>query len=180
MQTPRTSVLLPMCSCDFVLLRRSTSCSSWSEQSEDKSLCGAEIHKPDPRSCPSLYGAGLYKCPSVLSVDSVASTFLPSPSPDSTRSSSTTRIGIGPVRCTLTALVPLHPPDILPDVFNGIVNWILFKTIKYIKVDIVPIMYWYSCLGRCFGQFVEVCIRINAALVEVVYKALSTTALLNW
>ncbi|KAM3591453.1 uncharacterized protein V6R79_002157 [Siganus canaliculatus] len=73
---------------------RSTSCSSWSERSEDKSLYGAEIHKPDPQSCPSLSGPGLYKCPSVLSVDSVASTFLPSPSPDSTRSSSTTRIGV--------------------------------------------------------------------------------------
>ncbi|KAE8284546.1 Polycystin-1 [Larimichthys crocea] len=73
---------------------RSTSCSSWSEQSEDKSLYGAEIHKQDPQSCPTLYGAGLYKCPSVLSVDSVASTFLPSPSPDSTRSPSTTRIGV--------------------------------------------------------------------------------------
>ncbi|XP_038592316.1 polycystin-1 [Micropterus salmoides] len=73
---------------------RSTSCSSWSEQSEDNSLYGAEIHKPDPQCCPSLYGAGLYKCPSVLSVDSVASTFLPSPSPDSTLSFSTTRIGV--------------------------------------------------------------------------------------
>ncbi|XP_037611724.1 polycystin-1 [Sebastes umbrosus] len=73
---------------------QSTSCSSWSEQSEEKSMYGAEIYKPDPQSFPVLYGAGLYKCPSVLSVDSVASTFLPSPSPDSTRSSSTTRIGV--------------------------------------------------------------------------------------
>ncbi|XP_029311858.1 polycystin-1 [Cottoperca gobio] len=72
---------------------RSTSCSSWSDQSEEKFLFGAEIHKPGPQ-CPTLHGAGLYKCPSVLSVDSVASTFLPSPSPDSTRSSSTTRIGV--------------------------------------------------------------------------------------
>ncbi|XP_054860443.1 polycystin-1 isoform X2 [Amphiprion ocellaris] len=72
----------------------STSCSSWSEQSEDKSLYGAEIGKPELQSYPSLCGAGLYKCPSVISVDSVASTFLPSPSPDSTRSSSTTRIGV--------------------------------------------------------------------------------------
>uniref|UniRef100_A0A3P8TXN5 Polycystic kidney disease 1b n=1 Tax=Amphiprion percula TaxID=161767 RepID=A0A3P8TXN5_AMPPE len=63
---------------------------SWSEQSEDKSLYGAEISKPELQSYPSLCGAGLYKCPSVISVDSVASTFLPSPSPDSTRSSSTT------------------------------------------------------------------------------------------
>ncbi|KAG8008965.1 Polycystin-1, partial [Nibea albiflora] len=76
------------------LSNTSTSCSSWSEQSEDKSLYGAEIHKQDPQSCPALYGAGLYKCPSVLSVDSVASTFLPSPSPDSTCSPSTTRIGV--------------------------------------------------------------------------------------
>ncbi|XP_040885354.1 polycystin-1 [Toxotes jaculatrix] len=73
---------------------QSTSCSSWSDQSEDKSLYGAEIHMSDPQSYSSLYGAGLYKCPSALSVDSVASTFLPSPSPDSTRSPSTTRIGV--------------------------------------------------------------------------------------
>ncbi|XP_049915502.1 polycystin-1 isoform X2 [Epinephelus moara] len=73
---------------------RSTSCSSWSEQSVEKSLYGAEIHRLNPQSCPSLYGTRLYKCPSVLSVDSVASTFLPTPSPDSTRSSSTTRIGV--------------------------------------------------------------------------------------
>ncbi|XP_069373627.1 polycystin-1 isoform X2 [Paralichthys olivaceus] len=72
---------------------QSTSCSSWSDQSEDKSLCGAEILMPDSQSS-SQYGTGLYKCPSVLSVDSVASTFLPSPSPDSTRSTSTTRIGV--------------------------------------------------------------------------------------
>ncbi|XP_067432834.1 polycystin-1 [Thunnus thynnus] len=73
---------------------QSTSCSSWSDQSEDKFLYGVKIHKPDPQSCSSLYETGLYKCPSVLSVDSVASTFLPSPSPDSTHSSSTTRIGV--------------------------------------------------------------------------------------
>ncbi|XP_065806052.1 polycystin-1-like [Labrus bergylta] len=72
---------------------QSTSCSSWSEQSEDKSLFG-DTHKPDPQSCPFLSGAGLYKCPSVLSVDSMASTFLPSPSPDSSRSCSATRIGV--------------------------------------------------------------------------------------
>lgn len=81
----------------FLFFSWSTSCSSWSEHSEDKSLYGAEIQKPDPQSCPSLYGTGLYKCPSVLSLDSVASTFLPSPSPDSTRSSSATRIGTTPV-----------------------------------------------------------------------------------
>ncbi|XP_051273916.1 polycystin-1 isoform X2 [Dicentrarchus labrax] len=73
---------------------QSTSCSSWSERSEDKFLYGAEIHKLNAQSCSPLYGAGLYKCPSVLSVDSVASTFLPTPSPDSTRSFSTTRIGV--------------------------------------------------------------------------------------
>ncbi|KAI3365437.1 hypothetical protein L3Q82_010525, partial [Scortum barcoo] len=39
---------------------RSISCSSWSEQTEDKSLYGAEIHQPGPQPCPSLYGAGLY------------------------------------------------------------------------------------------------------------------------
>ncbi|XP_063338226.1 polycystin-1 [Pelmatolapia mariae] len=53
----------------------STSCSSWSEHSEDN----------------SQYGTGLYECPSV---DSMASTFLPSTSPDSTCSFYTTRIGV--------------------------------------------------------------------------------------
>ncbi|XP_034563216.1 polycystin-1 [Notolabrus celidotus] len=72
-----------------------TQSSSWSQQSEDKSFF-ADIHKPDPDplSCPSLYGAGLHKSPSVLSVDSVASTFLPSPSTESSRSCSSTRIGV--------------------------------------------------------------------------------------
>ncbi|KAM4623628.1 polycystin-1 [Polymixia lowei] len=73
---------------------QSSSCSSWSEQSPDKPQYGTEIHAPSSPSPSSLYGTGLYKCPSILSVDSVASTFLPSPSPDSTRSSSTTRIGV--------------------------------------------------------------------------------------
>ncbi|XP_047466063.1 polycystin-1 [Mugil cephalus] len=83
---------------------RSASCSSWSEQSDDKFLYGGEIIKPDLQSYPSLREAGLRKCPSVLSVDSVASTFLPSPSPDSARSSSTTRIGV--VRGQPTWLLP--------------------------------------------------------------------------
>ncbi|KAM9837407.1 polycystin-1 [Aulostomus maculatus] len=73
---------------------QSTSCSSWSDQSEDKYFDDAELQKSDAPSCPSLYEAKLYKCPSALSVDSVASTFLPSPSPDSTCSPSTTRIGV--------------------------------------------------------------------------------------
>ncbi|XP_051795173.1 polycystin-1 isoform X2 [Acanthochromis polyacanthus] len=81
-----------------------TSCSSWSEQSEGKSLCGAEIRKPELQSYPWLCRVGLYKRPSVISVDSVASTFLPSPSPDSTRASSTTRIGVA--RCQPTKQLP--------------------------------------------------------------------------
>ncbi|XP_028331530.1 polycystin-1 [Gouania willdenowi] len=72
---------------------RSLSCSSWSEQNEIQSLYGSDIRNPGPV-CALQYGAGLYKSPSELSVDSVASTFLPSTSPNSTRSSSTTRIGV--------------------------------------------------------------------------------------
>lgn len=108
-----------------MLFSQSTSCSSWSEQSEEKSLYGAEIYKPDPQSFPVLYGAGLYKCPSVLSVDSVASTFLPSPSPDSMRSSSTTRIGT-----RLTALMDSHPcTRLLGDQGDS-----------YIKIDLVFVL----------------------------------------
>ncbi|XP_076028186.1 polycystin-1 [Genypterus blacodes] len=86
----------PQSSCS---LSRSASCSSWSEPSEDEKSPyeDEDIQKPDPGSYPSpgsVYGTGLSRCPSVVSIDSVASTFLPSPSPDSTRSTSTTRIGV--------------------------------------------------------------------------------------
>lgn len=74
-------------------LNRSTSCSSWTGQSEVRSLYGAQILGPDLQSCPSLDEWGLDRRSSLLSVDSMASTSLPSPSPDSTRSCSTTRIG---------------------------------------------------------------------------------------
>ncbi|CAJ1081176.1 polycystin-1 [Xyrichtys novacula] len=67
--------------------------SSWSQQSEEKLFFG-DVHKPDPLSCPSLTAAGLQKCPSVLSVDSVASTFLPNLSTESSHSCSSTRIGV--------------------------------------------------------------------------------------
>ncbi|XP_077481712.1 polycystin-1 isoform X2 [Stigmatopora argus] len=69
---------------------QSTSCGGWSEDADDKNPHGEqELLKLESQSGPSLY-----RCPSVLSLDSVASTFLPSPSPDLTRCSSTTRIGI--------------------------------------------------------------------------------------
>ncbi|KAK1881874.1 Polycystin-1 [Dissostichus eleginoides] len=70
---------------------RSRSCSSWSEVSE------------------SVFGL---RSPSVISVDSVASTFLPSPSPDSSRSPSITRVSRGVPGLllppwTLTVIYPL-------------------------------------------------------------------------
>ncbi|XP_056152724.1 polycystin-1 [Lampris incognitus] len=73
---------------------QSSFCSSWSEQSTDKGGYGTEIHKSSTPSVSSLDGMGLYKCPSTLSIDSVASTFLPSPCPESVRSLSATRIGV--------------------------------------------------------------------------------------
>ena len=69
---------------------RGSSCSGWSELSVDKPLYGTEIHNP-PCSPISLHGTGLFRPSPSLSVYSIASTFLPSPSPDST--DSTTRIG---------------------------------------------------------------------------------------
>nr|XP_057917818.1 polycystin-1 [Doryrhamphus excisus] len=92
---------------------QSTSCSSWSDHTEDKSLHETEFFKIGPHACPSPYGNKLYKCASVLSVDSVASTFLPSPSPDSTRSSSTTRIGIARAQPSW-----LFPPWVLCIVYS--------------------------------------------------------------
>ncbi|XP_037133585.1 polycystin-1 isoform X2 [Syngnathus acus] len=73
---------------------QSTSCSSWSDNSDDKYLHEAERLQLEAHSAPSQCQTQLFRCPSVLSVDSVASTFLPSPSPDLTSCSSTTRIGI--------------------------------------------------------------------------------------
>lgn len=74
---------------------RCTSGSSWPEQGELKPLWAADTHTTlGPHSGPSLYELeGLYRCASLMSVDSMASTFLPSISPVSTRSPSTTRIG---------------------------------------------------------------------------------------
>ncbi|XP_057681520.1 polycystin-1 [Corythoichthys intestinalis] len=73
---------------------QSTSCSSWSDHTEDKIHHEPKFLNLETESGPSLCETQLYRCPSVLSMDSVASTFLPSPSPDLTRCSSTTRIGI--------------------------------------------------------------------------------------
>ncbi|XP_072311941.1 polycystin-1 [Eucyclogobius newberryi] len=63
---------------------RSTCSSGWSEDSEVRYLS-----EDDPGS-----GAPLYRSASVPSIDSVASTVLPSPPPDCTRCPSTTRIGV--------------------------------------------------------------------------------------
>lgn len=72
-----------------------TSGSSWPDQGEFKPLWGADPPAGlGPRSCPSsCEPGGLRRSASLASVDSMASTFLPSISPDSTRSPSTTRIG---------------------------------------------------------------------------------------
>lgn len=72
-----------------------TSCSSWPEQQELKPLWGADTCTTlGPQSGPSLNEpGGLYRRTSLVSVDSMASTLLPSISPDSGRSPSATRIG---------------------------------------------------------------------------------------
>ncbi|XP_041671972.1 polycystin-1 [Cheilinus undulatus] len=88
----------------------STSCSSWPEENEDKSLYG-DVHNPEPHSIPFLSGTGLYKCASVVSVDSMASTFLPNPSPDTSRSCSATRIGVA--RSVPGWLLPPWAPSVI-------------------------------------------------------------------
>ncbi|KAG9350354.1 hypothetical protein JZ751_026709, partial [Albula glossodonta] len=57
-----------------------STCSGWSALSQEA----------------PLYQTGLYKSPSSMSVFTTASTFLPSPSPDVLRTSSSTRIGVCP------------------------------------------------------------------------------------
>lgn len=86
-----------------------TSCSSWPAQGELQPLWVADTHTTlEPHSGPSLYESeGLYRCASLVSVDSMASTFLPSISPGSTRSPSTTRIGT-PRQASQRCLNMLH------------------------------------------------------------------------
>lgn len=71
-----------------------TSCSNWPEQRELKPLGGADTCTTlGPQSGASLHEpGGLYRCASLVSIDSMASTLLPSISPDSD-SPSATRIG---------------------------------------------------------------------------------------
>ncbi|KAK2820940.1 hypothetical protein Q5P01_023899 [Channa striata] len=134
-----------------------TSYSSWSDRSEDKSLHGADVHKPDPLSCPSMYGSRFYKCPSVVSIDSVASTFLPSPSPASTRSSSTTRIGVA----------------------RGPPNWLLPTWALYLIYPLVAVM-----LGGClavvglYGSFFSRTV-VLMWLVSVLFGFLTSALLLE-
>lgn len=86
--SPRTPSLLSNTWC--------TSCSSWPEERELKPLWGADACTTlAPQSGPSMFEpGGLYsRRASLVSLDSMASTLLPSISPDSGRSPSATRIG---------------------------------------------------------------------------------------
>lgn len=85
--SPKTPSLLSSTWC--------TSCSSWPEQRKLKPLWSANTcTTPGPQSGPSFdEPGGLYRHASQVSVDSMASTLLPSVSPDSGRSPSATRIG---------------------------------------------------------------------------------------
>ncbi|XP_055006463.1 LOW QUALITY PROTEIN: polycystin-1 [Boleophthalmus pectinirostris] len=68
----------------------STCSSSWSEDSEVRYLW----EEDNPGSSAPLWDGALYRSASVPSIDSVASTVLPSPPPDCTRCPSSTRIGV--------------------------------------------------------------------------------------
>ncbi|XP_061823857.1 polycystin-1 [Nerophis lumbriciformis] len=124
---------------------QSTSCSSWSDHTEDKSLHEAEFLKFGPHACPSPFENKLHKCPSVQSVYSVASTFLPSPSPDSTRSSSTTRIGIARAR----------PSQLLPP-------WVLCVIYPVVAVLIGSCLALVGIYGSLFSRTVVLMWLISA------------------
>ncbi|XP_061765809.1 polycystin-1 [Nerophis ophidion] len=124
---------------------QSTSCSSWSDHTEDKSFHEPEFLKFGPHACPSPFENKLYKCPSVQSVYSVASTFLPSPSPDSTRSSSTTRIGIARAR----------PSQLLPP-------WVLCLIYPIVAVLIGSCLALVGIYGSLFSRTVVLMWLISA------------------
>ncbi|XP_061520016.1 polycystin-1 [Phycodurus eques] len=124
---------------------QSTLCSSWSDHTEDKYLHEPEFLKFEPHSCPSLCETKLYKCPSVLSMDSVASTFLPSPYPDSTRCSSTTRIGI--IRCRRSWLFP---------------PWVLYMIYPLVAVLIGACLALVGIYGSLFSRTVVLMWLISA------------------
>ncbi|XP_054625120.1 polycystin-1 isoform X1 [Dunckerocampus dactyliophorus] len=134
---------------------QSTSCSSWPDHDEDKNLHESEFFNIGPHACPSPYENKLYKCPSVLSVDSVASTFLPSPSPDWTRSSSTTRIGIARAQPSW-----LFPP------------WVLCMVYPLVAVLIGACLALVGIYGSLFSRTVVLMWLISAL------SALLTSALL--
>lgn len=106
--SPRTPSLLSNTWC--------TSCSSWPEERELKPLWGADACTTlAPQSGPSMFEpGGLYRRASLVSLDSMASTLLPSISPDSGRSPSATRIGTeGSAQSSTTACtaqsLPIYP-----------------------------------------------------------------------
>lgn len=113
-----------------------TSCSSWPEQGELKSLWVADTHTTmGPHSGPSLYESeGLYRCASLVSVDSMASTFLPSISPGSPRSPSTTRIGT-PRQPSQRCLNVLYRGS------NTLVQYCIFSMTLHLWCAFLPIFY---------------------------------------
>ncbi|KAG7491706.1 hypothetical protein MATL_G00006860 [Megalops atlanticus] len=116
-----------------------SSCSGWSELSQEK---------------PS-YGAGLCKSQSSLSVFTAASTFLPSPSPDSLGTSSTTRIGVA--RRASTWLLP---------------SWVLGVTYLLAGLVLGACLALVGLYGGCFSSSVLLMWLISAA------SAFLTSALL--
>uniref|UniRef100_A0A1A8M952 Polycystin cation channel PKD1/PKD2 domain-containing protein n=1 Tax=Nothobranchius pienaari TaxID=704102 RepID=A0A1A8M952_9TELE len=73
----------------------SASQGGWSdERSSSSSLYGGEAEQSDSELDFSSYGTGFYKCSSLHSMESLASTFLPQPLQESIHPSSTTRIGV--------------------------------------------------------------------------------------
>ncbi|XP_055085828.1 polycystin-1 [Periophthalmus magnuspinnatus] len=111
---------------------RSTCSSSWSEDSEVRYLWEEE---DDPGSSALLWDGALYRSASVPSIDSVASTVLPSPPPDCTRCPSTTRIG-----------VPRGPPGwLLP-------SWTLRVVYPLVAVLIITCMVLVGLYGSFFSR----------------------------
>uniref|UniRef100_A0A1A8UGE7 Polycystic kidney disease 1b n=1 Tax=Nothobranchius furzeri TaxID=105023 RepID=A0A1A8UGE7_NOTFU len=134
----------------------SASQGDWSdERSSSSSLYGGEAEQSDSELDSSSYGTGFYKCSSLHSMESLASTFLPQPLQESIHPSSTTRIGVARGR----------PRWLLP-------SWVLHVVHPLMALLVVACLAVVGLYGSLFSRAVVIMLLVS------VLAAFLTSALL--